>query len=189
MGIEIYFDHDINCPSVNYRGNCTCLDKNQEILNVIILNKEYRPEPFLKKINELLKQLSPGKKHFLTLYELERAWWNGETYIFGAVARKGRKIELVGVGLLFFEQILYGYIAQIHDVVVDEKYRGRGLADMIVDYMMRVIYERQPVRVELTSGKSEKRAKANELWKKYGFVIRDSNPYIKEFDWERKSSQ
>jgi ribosomal protein S18 acetylase RimI-like enzyme len=79
------------------------------------------------------------------------------------------------MGSIFFQRCVSRWVAQIHDVVVDEAYRGKGLGGRLVRELLRQamsfsdINGEEQVEVSLTSRPS--RVAANALYQKLGFVL------------------
>ena len=69
-------------------------------------------------------------------------------------------------------------ILHLHYICVSSKYRGLGIANemmkFIIDYSNKNGYK----RIELTS--NNQRLAAHKLYEKYGFIIRDTSVYRKE---------
>lgn len=68
-----------------------------------------------------------------------------------------------------------GIRAWIEDVVVDEAARGRGVGEALNRRAIEIATERGARTVDLTS--RPKRAAANRLYRRLGFVERDTNVY------------
>jgi len=83
---------------------------------------------------------------------------------------KGER-DIMGMLTLVLFRIPTGVRAIIEDVVVDEAYRGRGIAEALT----RVAIDRAQEAVDLTSRPS--RVAANRLYQKLGFRQRESNVY------------
>ena len=83
--------------------------------------------------------------------------------------------SLVGMLTLVIFAIPTGIRAIIEDVVVDQRYRGQGIAQALTKEAL-VLAEAAGARtVDLTSRPS--REAANRLYQKLGFQKRDSNVY------------
>jgi GNAT superfamily N-acetyltransferase len=65
--------------------------------------------------------------------------------------------------------------ARIEDVVVDERVRGRGIGEALVNECIDVARKRGARIVELQSAR--RREVANRLYPRMGFQLRDSNVY------------
>lgn len=95
------------------------------------------------------------------------------THLFVAREEAG---SIIGCASLCVFESPTGRKASIEDVVVGEAYRGRGigraLVEQVVDYAGR---ELAPVDLHLTSRPA--RVAANGLYRKLGFVKRETNVY------------
>lgn len=70
---------------------------------------------------------------------------------------------------------LTGTRARIEDVVVEERYRRRGLGEKLVRRLIQEARSRKAKVVELTSRPS--RVAANSLYRRLGFRKRNTNVY------------
>ena len=75
---------------------------------------------------------------------------------------------------IFFQKNLGRWIAEIHDVVVDKEYRGRGLGEkitlvLIEDARRFAKVKKAQIKLYLTSRPS--RVVANKLYEKLGFEL------------------
>jgi len=86
-----------------------------------------------------------------------------------------RRETIVGTLTLISYRIPSGLHAVIEDVVVDESARGHGVGAALVTEAVRLARERGALHVNLTSRSS--REAANRLYKRAGFVERDTNVY------------
>src|SRR6478672_6132897 len=82
---------------------------------------------------------------------------------------------IVGSLTLVLFRIPTGVRAWIEDVVVDESARGSGVGEVLNREALRLAAEEGAVTVDLTSRPS--REAANRLYKRLGFVERDTNVY------------
>lgn len=121
-------------------------------------------------INFLIPQLSlsAGKLSFRDFSKIIR---EKNTLFF--VFRDGGKI--IGMGLLVFILTPVGLRARIEDMVVDEKYRGRGLGTVLTRRLVLEAKKRKARWVEFTSRKD--RVTTNRFYKKFGFKPRGTNVY------------
>lgn len=83
--------------------------------------------------------------------------------------------RIVGMLTLIVFRIPTGIRAWIEDVVVDETARGRGVGEALSQEAVRRALDLGARTVELTSRPS--REAANRLYRRLGFVRRDSNVY------------
>ena len=88
--------------------------------------------------------------------------------------------EIVGMLTLLMFAIPSGTRAQIHDVVVDERARGRGVAEQLVRHALDLAQARGARTVDLTSRPS--REAANRLYPRIGFKRHETNLYRYTFD-------
>jgi ribosomal protein S18 acetylase RimI-like enzyme len=121
-------------------------------------------------IAALVGQLSSSAK-VPTREELE-AIVNAPGTVLLAVRQSG---SLVGMLTLVTFAIPTGIRAIIEDVVVDERYRGQGIAQALTREALVQAEAAGARTVDLTSRPS--REAANRLYQKLGFQKRDSNVY------------
>ena len=69
-----------------------------------------------------------------------------------------------------------GVRAWIHDVVVDEAARGRGVGEALAREALRLAEGAGAVSVELTT--RQEREAANRLYRRLGFEQRETNVYV-----------
>ncbi|MBI3335705.1 MAG: GNAT family N-acetyltransferase [Candidatus Portnoybacteria bacterium] len=124
----------------------------------------------LDDINRLLPQLSEKAK-FFSLKEL-RGIANQKHIVFLA-AKDGEHI--IGMGLLYMMRKEIGLCATIEDVVVDERYRGKGIGKALMERLITEAKNRKVLHIDLTS--RPEREEANEFYKKLGFERRNTNVY------------
>ncbi|UVF19726.1 GNAT family N-acetyltransferase [Microvirga terrae] len=73
-----------------------------------------------------------------------------------------------------------GARAFIDDVVVDERYRGRGIGEALIRSALDQARRREAKTVDLTSRPA--REAANRLYRRLGFETRETNSYRYRFD-------
>lgn len=83
--------------------------------------------------------------------------------------------RIVGVSTLAVFPIPTGNRAWVEDVIVDEAVNGQGIGRLLTEAMLDRARELGCVTVDLTSRPS--REAANALYKKVGFVQRETNVY------------
>lgn len=83
--------------------------------------------------------------------------------------------KIVGMLTLVVFRIPTGVRAWIEDVAVDEAARGRGVGEALNREALRIAADRGARTVELSSRPS--REAANRLYRRLGFVSRDTNIY------------
>jgi ribosomal protein S18 acetylase RimI-like enzyme len=99
------------------------------------------------------------------------------TDLFIAIDDRG---AIVGTATLATFRIPTGMRAWIEDVVVDEAGRGEGVGMALTDAMVERARELGCRTVDLTSRPS--RAAANRLYRRAGFVARETNVYRLDMD-------
>lgn len=130
---------------------------------------------FIEGINRLLPQLMPSNKNIcITKSELQEALRNPNFYLLIAkdLSQKYPK-NFVGMGSIFFQRNLGRWIAEIHDIVVDENYRKRGVGTKIVVELVNITkafagQKKSKIKLYLTSRPS--RVESNKLYLRVGFV-------------------
>ena len=90
------------------------------------------------------------------------------------VARDDR--EIVGTLTLLVFRVPTGVRAWIHDVVVDEAARGRGVGEALTREAMRLAEVADADSVHLTT--RPQREAANRLYRRLGFTPHDTNVYV-----------
>jgi ribosomal protein S18 acetylase RimI-like enzyme len=109
---------------------------------------------------------------------LEEMVDNPNTVVF--VARLDASGSIVGALTLALYRIPTGLKAWIEDVVVDEAARGRGVGEALNVAALDEARRRGAKDVSLTSRPS--REAANRLYRRLGFLARDTNMYRFTFD-------
>ncbi|HUQ84737.1 MAG TPA: GNAT family N-acetyltransferase [Candidatus Limnocylindrales bacterium] len=100
------------------------------------------------------------------------------TYLF--IARESQKKELIGMATLAIYRIPYVKKANFDDLIVDDKYRGNGIGQQLVEKILLTANELGATYIDFTS--NPKRIKANKLYEKLGFKKRDTNVYRLTYD-------
>ena len=90
------------------------------------------------------------------------------------VARDGDAV--LGTLTLVLYRVPTGIRGWIHDVVVDEAARGRGVGGALTAEALRHAEDAGAISVELTT--REERAEANRLYQRLGFERRETNVYV-----------
>jgi ribosomal protein S18 acetylase RimI-like enzyme len=126
-------------------------------------------------INRLLRQLS-SRPRDVDWQTILRVLHDG-TIVVARDDDAGGK--MIGMGTVLFGCKLTAPFASIEDVVVDEGYRGHGIGEQITRLLIERAAERQVAYVDLTS--SPRRVAANALYRKLGFVARETNPFRFDF--------
>jgi phosphinothricin acetyltransferase len=69
-----------------------------------------------------------------------------------------------------------GKMGNIEDIVVDEKYRGRGFGRMLMEKLIFIARENNIIELQLTS--NPKREVARALYANLGFKIKDTDVFV-----------
>jgi ribosomal protein S18 acetylase RimI-like enzyme len=125
-------------------------------------------------VARLVPQLSP-KRQAADLVELAELVATPGTSLI--VARDGA--DVLGMLTLIVYRVPTGVRAWIHDVVVDETARGRGVGEALAREALRLAESAGAVSVELTT--RQEREAANRLYRRLGFELRETNVYV----WRR----
>ena len=118
----------------------------------------------LESINSLMQQLSPGTK-LLT----EEGVYNifNQPNLTLIVARD--KVQIVGMVSLVAISTLKGKRGCIHDLVVDQKYRGQGIGAGLIQKALSFANSKSLEFLDLTS--MSHRQEANKLYLRFGFKL------------------
>ena len=122
-------------------------------------------------VARLVPQLSP-KRQAAGLAELAELVATPGTSLI--VARDGA--DVLGMLTLIVYRVPTGVRAWIHDVVVDETARGRGVGEALAREALRLAESAGAVSVELTTRRE--REAANRLYRRLGFELRETNVYV-----------
>lgn len=125
----------------------------------------------LEAVNRLLPQLTKSDQP-LDLNRLQAIVNAPHIHLF--VVRDELK-EVCGMATLTIDPLLTGTKAWIEDVVIDGQCRGRGYAAKLISALKKAAMERGAASVNLTSKPA--REAANRLYRKCGFVQRETNVY------------
>ncbi|KKW19210.1 MAG: hypothetical protein UY63_C0018G0031 [Parcubacteria group bacterium GW2011_GWA2_51_10] len=124
----------------------------------------------VKDINGLFRQLSPQAKNASRAQLLNMVrnpnveWW---------VVQDG--VNIIGMGILIIFLKSIGTAAEMQEMVVDERYRGRGIGKSLAGKLISRAKARGATHIDLTSNPS--RTAANAFYQKLGFEIRKTNVY------------
>jgi len=119
-------------------------------------------------VNVLMKQLNPESKT-ASLKDMKAVMKSG------TIVTLRKDGILIGMGTLIPIRKLFAFCGNIEDLVVEEKYRGRGLGKKILQTMIKKSKKLGMKFVNFTS--NPKRKKANELYATVGFKPRKTNVY------------
>ncbi len=88
--------------------------------------------------------------------------------------------DMIGMLTLIVYPVPTGTRARIEDVVVDESHRGQGVAVAMVKRALGIARDKGAEGVALTS--NPRRAAANRLYQKMGFIKWETNVYYLKFE-------
>jgi ribosomal protein S18 acetylase RimI-like enzyme len=128
-------------------------------------------EALAEAVGRLVPQLSPNRKPAGIVELAELIATQGTNLI---VARDGDAV--LGMLTLIVYRVPTGIRAWIHDVVVDESARGRGVGEALAREAVRLAEDAGAISVELTT--RQEREPANRLYRRLGFEQRETNVYI-----------
>jgi ribosomal protein S18 acetylase RimI-like enzyme len=142
-------------------------------MNITIIEARTVTFELVAAFERLLPQLSPtaAKLGFGELLEIVRS---PATTLF--LARDdGAAAAIVGAVVLVAFRIPSGMRARIESLVVDQAARKRGVGEALCRAALARARERGADTVDLTSSPS--REAANQLYRRIGFALRDTNTY------------
>ncbi len=126
-------------------------------------------------LNRLLAQLSSSPKT-LTQTNLEAVVGSSSAVLL--IARSNQ--DVAGMLTLGWFSSPTGRKAFIDDVVVDERFRGQGIGEILVRSALDHAHRQGAGTVDLTSRPA--REAANRLYQRIGFQKRETNAYRYRFD-------
>lgn len=103
-----------------------------------------------------------------------RAFYKAQQNGYVNLIRIDKKI--IGLGWIFSRQTLLRKQAVVEDMIVDQDYRGRGFGEKILLNLIEWARKKGIEVVELTT--NPKRVAANNLYKKIGFKLHETNHYL-----------
>jgi ribosomal protein S18 acetylase RimI-like enzyme len=128
-------------------------------------------EALAEAVARLVPQLSPKRDPAGIVELVELVATPGTSLI---VARDGDTV--LGMLTLIVYRVPTGMRAWIHDVVVDEAARGRGVGEALTREALRQAEDAGAISVELTT--RQERETANRLYRRLGFEQRETNVYV-----------
>ena len=112
--------------------------------------------------------LNSQNVHLFVIYDTNETQFNP----LNESLEKGTLVGMLTAGIY---QTPTGHKAWLEDIVVDDKYRGLGYGEKIVEYAINFIQNLNVDTITLTSNPS--RVAANKLYKKMGFEQYETNVY------------
>lgn len=128
-------------------------------------------DALVEAIARLVPQLSPGREPPGPEELAELVAAPGTSLL---VAREGDR--LLGMLTLIVFRVPTGLRGLIHDVVVDESARRRGVGEALTREALRLAEAAEACSVELTT--RPEREAANRLYRRLGFKRRETNVYV-----------
>ena len=144
--------------------NDIAFDSNAEIVKKI--KRDFNFD--LEGVRKLIKQLDSTA--VVKEQSLYRAVLNG------FISKKYDGDKLIGFGWIFPRQTALRRQAVVEDMIIDEAYRGKGLGAAILEDLIKWAKNQGVEVIELMT--NPKRIAANELYKKYGFILHPTNHYL-----------
>ena len=123
-------------------------------------------------INRLLKQLNTDAT-LLKDDEVKTMIDSSANRLF--VARKLNGEEIVGMLNLIVFRIPFAKKGLLEDIVVDKKYRGKGIGTRLISAAIDQARQEELKYIDFTS--NPMRVEANKLYQRLGFEKRDTNAY------------
>ena len=140
-------------------------------IEIIKASPDRLPDPDSMEL--LISQLTNEKKLLSTAQIIEIVRQEN-AYLFTAIDKEEND-QLVGLVVMVVYRVFSAKHAHIEDLVVDDKYRGRGIAEELMQHAMTQARLMQANYVNLTC--SPTRKAANSLYQKLGFTLRATNVF------------
>jgi len=133
------------------------------------------------EIQEAIKQLTPKiGNNYKPLNDEDIVEMVASPNTTILLARIDQKI--VGMITLLVYRIPYVKKAYLDDLVIDEAYRGKGIAKQLMQKATDLAKEKGASYIDLTA--RPRREEGNSLYEKIGFKKRDTNVYRLIFDYD-----
>lgn len=124
-----------------------------------------------QEINHLFAQLTDGKVTSVGLNSLLSS-----TTMCLVILDKDK---IIGFGSLVPYYVpSVGEVGSIEDIIIDEKYRGQGLGQKLIEEIIKIAKDKKLLKLKLTS--NPQRQAARNLYMKLGFEMKDTNVFVKE---------
>lgn len=91
--------------------------------------------------------------------------------------------KIVGMITVLVYRIPYVKKAYLDDLVIDESYRGKGIAKQLMQHAIDLAKEKNASYVDLTA--RPERVEGNSLYEKFGFKKRETNVYRLVFNYDK----
>lgn len=142
---------------------------------IIIEKLEIMSHEVIESLNSLLLQLNKNAK-LLTKDNIKEILDSPKDYLF--VAKDSNTNTIVGMLILITYRIPFAKKGIIEDLVVDEKWRGKGIGRRLINYAVRQAHKKLVQYIDLTSNPT--RENGNKLYQCVGFKKRNTNVYRME---------
>lgn len=139
---------------------------------------EFSPE-IADTVRHLTKQLVSNYKP-LTDHEFREIIQSPQSFLF--IAREVSTDKVAGMIMAIIYRIPDSKKAYFDDLIVDDQFRKRGVATLLLEKAVATAKEHKASYIELTS--NPKRIAAIRLYEKVGFKKRDTNVYRLTFNHE-----
>jgi len=136
----------------------------------------------IEEVKEFSEEVVAAVQHLITLEgshyqpfsddDLKEMIQNPHGFLY--IARDASTKAIAGMVFLAIYRIPYAKKAYIDDVVIDEKFRGRGVATRLLEKSIEEAKKHQVSYVMLTAHPTRV---ANNLYEKLGFQKRETNVY------------
>lgn len=143
----------------------------------ILLDPSVLEQKDTDSINDLLKQLSETDKE-LSRHKVTDILCQPNCRVI--ILKDPATHEVIGMASLYYYKTLNDPdgIGRVEDVVVDGRYRGKGLGKLLMGYILSMARNLKLKTLELTS--NPKRIAANKMYLELGFEKYDTNYYTKD---------
>ena len=133
-------------------------------------------------INNLLRQLNPDAP-LVTKASLVKILSEGLCIKIAVLRDKSKNNQIFGMASLHIIRTLFGLKGIIENVVVDERYRGKGFGKQLMNGLIELAKKKGVGYIELTSG--PERQSAHRMYESLGFKKRETNVYRLELKERR----
>ena len=130
------------------------------------------------RMRELVTMIGHNAKE-LTDADVKEIIDSPSTTLFVALDKQTQYIA--GMALLLVYRIPYVRKAYLDDLVVDEKFRGKGIGSLLLKKIVDTAKEKKAAYLDFSS--RPRREESNGLYEKFGFEKRDSNVYRHLIDY------
>jgi ribosomal protein S18 acetylase RimI-like enzyme len=142
-------------------------------IDIKIIEVKESTDSIVSSINKLLPQLT-SKFKGLDRSTLQDMLNSESSNLFIAIDELANN-KIIGTYTLVIFRIPTGDTARIEDVVVDEKWRGKGIGKKMMEHAIQYLQKNGITKIELTSHHS--RIAANQLYQSLGFRQIETNVY------------